>query len=206
MAIRVPPGRAGRLWLVRRIDVARRGLDVLDQKRQTLLGEQQRLSATLAEAGEAWERKAREAATWNDRAAAIAGARRVRSASRYLGRPAQVTVEWRNAVGVVLAHTATVEVGESPDFVALGGGSSVALAARAHAEALSAAAACAAARSAYDAVTAELAVTARRLRVIERRWIPQHEAALGRLELTLDQNELEDTIRVRRGLLIGHES
>jgi V/A-type H+/Na+-transporting ATPase subunit D len=28
----VPPGRAGRLWLVRRLEVARRGADLLDRK------------------------------------------------------------------------------------------------------------------------------------------------------------------------------
>ena len=39
MPLRVPPGRAGRLWLVRRLEIARRGVNVLDQKRQALVRE-----------------------------------------------------------------------------------------------------------------------------------------------------------------------
>jgi V/A-type H+-transporting ATPase subunit D len=200
MAIRVPPGRAGRLWLERRLEVARRGLEVLDQKRQTLLREQQRLSAELAETDQAWERQARKAAEWNDRSAAIAGARRLRLAGLHRGTRAELTVAWRNVAGAVVPLTATVQVGEPVDFVSLGGGSSVALAAEAHTAALAAAAADAVARAAYEAVTAELAATVRRLRAIERRWIPDHKAALHKLELTLEQSELEDTIRVRWAL------
>jgi vacuolar-type H+-ATPase subunit D/Vma8 len=38
---------------------------------------------------------------------------------------------------------------------------------------------------------------ARRLRAIEQRWIPEHEQALARLELTLDELEHEESGRVR---------
>ena len=197
MAIRVPPGRAGRLWLVRRLEVARRGAEVLDEKRRTLLQERGRLSARLAETTADWERLAGEAARWNDRAGTIAGARRLRLGRVHAGAGAEIDVEWRNTLGAVFPAGATVRLGAGPDFVALGGGSSIALAATAHAEALAAAAAYAAARAAHEAITAELAATTRRLRAIERRWIPEHEAALRSLELALDQSELEDTLRVR---------
>ena len=50
MPIRVPPGRAGRLWLQRRLEIARGGVEVLHEKRQALLREQQRLSTLLGEA------------------------------------------------------------------------------------------------------------------------------------------------------------
>ena len=201
MTIRVPPGRAGRLWLVRRLEVATRGADVLDQKRQTLLREQQRLSVRLAEAAAEWERKAAEAARWNDRALAIAGPRRLRLASLHRRGLAEVTVERRNALGTVFPEAATViGLGEAPDFVSLGGGASVALAARAHTDALAAAAGHAAARAAHEAIAAEFAATTRRLRAIEHRWIPDHEAALRALELTLDARELEDTARGRWAL------
>jgi vacuolar-type H+-ATPase subunit D/Vma8 len=73
----------------------------------------------------------------------------------------------------------------------------VALAARAHAAAVGAAAAQAAACAAYDAVAAELAAATRRQRAIERHWIPQHEAALARLELTLDERERDEIARAR---------
>jgi V/A-type H+-transporting ATPase subunit D len=193
--MRIPPGRAGRLWLLRRLDVARRGADVLDQKRQTLLRERGRLAERLAETATEWERRAAAAAEWNTRALTIAGPRRLLLSAFHRRGRAEASVEWRNTLGVVVPATATVQLGASPDFVALGGGSTVALAAQAHERALAAAAAHAAARMAHDAIAAELATTTRRLRAIERRWIPQHEAELARLELRLEELELEDVAR-----------
>jgi V/A-type H+/Na+-transporting ATPase subunit D len=200
MANRAPPGRAGRLWLERRIEVARRGADVLDQKRQTLLREQQRLLVRLVETAELWDRRSGEASEWNDRALAIAGPRRLRLAALYRRGHAEVTVEWRSALGTSFPGETTVRQPSPPDFVALGGGSSVALAAHSHSEALGAAAAHAAVRAAYEAITRELAATTRRLRAIERRWIPEHESALHRLELVLEERELEDAVRARWAL------
>lgn len=200
MPLRAPPGRAGRLWLVRRLEIARRGVEVLDQKRQTLLREQQRLADALAPAGQRWERQAREAADWNERALALAGERRLRLAAGHAAGRCAVDLEWRNALGTVFPSGATVRLDSMPDFVALGGGSSVALAAGAHAEAVTAAAEYAAARAAHDAIAAELVATTRRQRAIERRWIPEHEAALHRLEVALDEREREDIARVRWAL------
>ncbi len=197
MPLRAPPGRAGRLWLVRRLEVARRGVEVLDQKRQALLREQQRLSGILAAATREWESKARLATEWNDRALAIAGERRLRLAASPPSGRCDVAVEWRNALGTVFPAGASVHSRPSQDLVALGGGSVVALAARAHADAAVAAAHYAAARAAHEAIEAELAATARRQRAIERRWIPEHEAELRRIALTLDEREREDIARVK---------
>jgi V/A-type H+/Na+-transporting ATPase subunit D len=196
MAIRVPPGRAGRIWLLRRLEVARRGADVLDQKHRTLLRERQRLAERLGAAAADWEHAARAAAAWNARAQALAGQRRLRLAALHSGTPT-VTVAWRNVLGVLVPIDARFEPGDRPDFVALGGGASIALAEQAHTEALSAAAVYAATRAAHDAIASELATTTLRLRAIEQRWIPDHEAALKALELTLAENELADVARVR---------
>ena len=46
-------------------------------------------------------------------------------------------------------------------------------------------------------MAAELALTARRLRTIERRWLPEHRDALQTLELRLDEDEREELTRVR---------
>jgi V/A-type H+-transporting ATPase subunit D len=199
MPLRVPSGRAGRLWLVRRLETGRRGVDVLDQKRQVLVREQQRLTVELAGSAREWEATARRASAWNDRALALAGERRLRLAAGRVG-PSTVAVEWRAALGTAFPAGATIEQAREPDLVALGGGSAVALAARAHAEALVAGAAYAAARAAYDAIAAELAATTRRQRAIERRWIPAHEEALHQLELALDEREREDIARIRWAL------
>lgn len=197
MPLRVPPGRAGRLWLVRRLEIARRGVNVLDQKRQALVREQRTLVESLAGAASGWERLGREAAGWSDRALAVAGERRLRLAGARVVSPCTVEVKWRNALGTVFPAAASVCVSPPRDLVALGGGSTVALAARAHADAVAAAAEHAAARAASEAVAAELLATTRRQRAIERRWIPEHEAALHRIELTLDERELEEVARAR---------
>ncbi len=197
MGLRPPPGRAGRLWVLRRLEVGRRGVEVLDQKRQVLVREQRRLGEGLERASREWEQAARTASVWSERALALAGERRLRlAAGRTRGR-CTVEVGWRNALGTVFPSGAEVRCVAAPDLVALGGGSSVALAAVACAEALVAAARHAAAQIAYDAITRELVATTRRQRAIERRWILEHEAALRRIELALDERELEDIARVR---------
>ena len=80
---------------------------------------------------------------------------------------------------------------------ALGGGSALVYAAAAYRSALAAAGRFAAARLAHERVGAELRATTRRLRAVERRWIPQHEAALAALELALDEGEREEAARIR---------
>jgi V/A-type H+-transporting ATPase subunit D len=185
---------------VRRLEVARRGTDVLDQKRRTLLRERERTAHEVATAAAAWEEQAREAAHQNARALALAGERRLRLAAADSGGPAGVDVTWRSAIGTVIPDEVTVDLPDPPNFVSLGGGSVVALAAAAHRRALRAGAAYAAARAAHDAIESELASTTRRLRAIERRWIPDHESALRQLELQLAEHELEDLVRVRFAL------
>jgi len=55
----------------------------------------------------------------------------------------------------------------------------------------------AAVATALERIDAELAATTRRLRALERRWIPAHEEALAALSLALDESEREDAIRGR---------
>ena len=196
MPLRVPPGRAGRLWLVRRIEVGRRGADVLEQKRSTLLRERVRLAEQIADANASWESRAATASVWNARASAAAGPRALRlAASRLIGR-ATVAVTVRSVLGVAIPASATVEPAVEPDLVS-SGGAAVELAAEAHREALASAATLAAFRAAQELLEAELRETVRRLRAIERRWIPEHEAALHRLQISLDEAELADIARAR---------
>ncbi len=197
MRLQVPPGRAGRPWLTRRLEIAGRGADVLDEKRRALLREQRRLAVLVADTREAWERAAAEAERWLLRAALEGGERGLELAGAYVPWPAQVHVSWRNSLGVVFPEDAEVELPLSPLLVAPGGGSSLAYAVLAHREAVETAARHGAARAGYELVSAELVSTLRRLRAIERRWIPAHEAALAALTLALDETEREDAARVR---------
>ena len=73
MALRPPPGRAGRLWLLRRIDAGGRGGDVLDQKRQALLREEARPRAEATQTKDKGQDRAPEAATLIQQAAVLGG-------------------------------------------------------------------------------------------------------------------------------------
>ncbi len=196
MRLRVPPGRAGRLWLRRRLAVARRGHDVLEQKQQALRRQLERVEELLAEARREWEERAPEAERWWQRAAVLAGERPLelaRSATR--GR-AEVNVAWRNALGVVYPSEATVSLPAGEAFPA-GGSSALAFAAEAHRRALEAAAQLGAAQLAHERTARELDATTQRLRALERRWIPEHERVLHQVELGLDESDREEAARVR---------
>ena len=56
----MPPGRTARLWLRRRLDVADRGIDVMEQKTHALVREHRRLGHLAEEAEQAWQAASRE--------------------------------------------------------------------------------------------------------------------------------------------------
>lgn len=197
MPLRVPPGRAGRPWLVRRLEIARGGADVLDEKRRALLRERARVEPLVGEARETWERAAREAAGWLDRAAVLAGARRLRLASPRDTSAVEVHVPWRTALGVLIPEQPELVLPRGSGLEDVGGSAALSVAVAAHRRALEAAARYGAVQAASVRIAAELAATTRRLRAIERRWIPRHERALAALELALDESEREDAARSR---------
>jgi V/A-type H+-transporting ATPase subunit D len=197
MALRVPPGRTGRPWLLHRLEVAHAGADVLEEKRRVLLRRREQLALEVEEARLEWERLAGEAAELRRRAVVLSGARRFRLAAFYGGAQADVRVHWRNVLGVSVPDTAEVSFTEPIDLVPFGASLPLVLAVRAHRQALAAAARYACLHEAHRRVSEEVRNTARRLRAIEHRWIPQHEEALAKLDLTLDELEREDSGRVR---------
>lgn len=196
MALRTPPGRAGRTWLARRLEVAERGVEVLEEKRRVLLRERSRLRPLLEAAAVEWRAAATTADEWLARATVLSGAERLRLA-RLDAEPASISVRWRNALGVELPHDPRLVLARSPDPTRTGGSAALALAEEHHRDALTVAARHAALRCAHARVSAELERTVRRQRAIERRWIPLHVDALAALELALDEAEREDTARAR---------
>ena len=197
MPLRVPPGRAGRLWLVRRLEIARRGAELLDRKRQALLREHARLRGEAAEAEHAWENAAAQVALWTARASIVDGAGRLELLARYVEEPASVEVSVSNLMGARIPSVQRVAVPDPPPLSALGGSSAAVLLADACCEATRAAARYAVAKRAEEEVTAELGRAARRLRAVRERWIPQHEQALAQLDLALDESQREQAARVR---------
>ena len=196
MRIRQPPGRTGRLWLLRRLAVARRGHDVLEQKQRALRRELDRLDRLLGTVRSEWEERARASELWWQRGAVLAGERPLSLASSFVPGKAEVELVWHNALGVVYPYEATISLPLGELFPA-GGSVALGYAAQMHRAALEAAVQLGATELAYRRTASELHATTQRLRAIERRWIPEHEEALRQLELALDENDREEGARVR---------
>ena len=196
---RVPPGRAGRLWLRRRQAVAERGRAQLDRKLRILLPQQQsqrmRSSRLQQQCAAAWA----EARTWVLRAAVLGGEDALRSAAP-LGQ-AEARVSWQVVMGVDLPIDADVRFPAPSPFPAAN--AAVVPATEAVRRAVLAAVRLAAAEEALRRLDAEVGVTRRRLRAIETHWLPWLETERARLELALDQDEQDDGLRLRRAAARG---
>ena len=197
MPFRVPPGKAGRLWLVRRLAVAERGRDLLDRKRQALLAHERRLREEADTAHRRLANAAAEAELWMARAVVAEGESRVAMFRSHVQGRADLEIAWRRLMGVPIPAVAHLRAAPAPDLVGLGAGSALFRAAEAHRRLAAAAADAAASRAAAERVTAELATVARRVRALEQRWIPNQRAALAALELALEESEREEAARIR---------
>jgi V/A-type H+/Na+-transporting ATPase subunit D len=187
----VPPGRAGRIWIVRRLETARRGADLLDRKLRILQGELARRQAAAAETEAHWDRCQADAQTWLLRASLLGGQRAITLASD--GQRAGVTVRYELAMGVRYPSRATCTF-PSP---ATWDGPVVARTRQAHRTALAAAAEHAAATAAVRVVDAEVRATRYRLRAVQDRWIPALEQALADVTFELEEQERSDAARLR---------
>jgi V/A-type H+-transporting ATPase subunit D len=190
MKVRHPPGRAGRPWLAHRLEVARRGA--------ALLQERARLAPLLAQARNEWEQRAREAETWLTRAAMLGGERPLEHVGATPVRLAQVTVSRRTILGVSAPADAQLQMPSDRELLPAGASAALLCAAAAHRRALEAAVQVGVLESAFERIQLNLRATTQRRIAIERRWIPAHERALADLELGLDEVEREDSARVRR--------
>jgi V/A-type H+/Na+-transporting ATPase subunit D len=192
---RFPPGRTGRLWLRRRLMTAELGADQLTRKLRVLITEQERLQIQRLGRQREWTSAWTVATTWQLRAGIVGGQEALaRAASQ---APADVELTWATAVGlrypadVRLAHPAGPAI--SPP-----GNTAIPAAQRAFETALLAAARLAAADEAVRRVEAEVALTRRRVRALEKQWLPSLRAALTAVEQSLEQAEQDDGARLRR--------
>jgi V/A-type H+-transporting ATPase subunit D len=169
----------------------------MEDKRFGLLQERARLLGIVGEAREAWGRAVTEADAWLGRAVLVSGQRWFELASFHVPERAEVRLTVRRSLGVTYTSDPEVRLPRTADELAPGGSAALAEASRAYGRAVEAGARLGAAATALARVEAELTATTRRLRALERRWIPAHEEALARLALTLDEWEREDALRVR---------
>ncbi|HEX6335356.1 MAG TPA: V-type ATP synthase subunit D [Jiangellaceae bacterium] len=192
MSVPTARGRAGRLRLRHRLAAAARASELLDRKRRILAGELDRLGLEARRTGEEWERSAREARAWLQRAEALDGQRALAAATP--AGLATVAIQYGEAMGVRYPVHTTVTPPAEP---VRAGSSALSYAADAHRRALAAAVQHAAISRAEAMVAAELAHTRTRQRAIDNRWIPQLENALRILEMQLDELDREENVRVR---------
>jgi V/A-type H+/Na+-transporting ATPase subunit D len=191
MALRIPPGRAGRQWLAARIATAEHARDLLEQKRAVLIGAEREAASAL------WHARAAEAERWLERTAVLDGERPRRLAQAHSGPAAAMRITWGTTMGVAVPADAYVALPPPPDAALLPGGSALTSALAAHRRALDAALQAAVARAAHERLAAELLATVRRVRAIESRWLPLHEQALAALEQTLDEHDRAEGARIR---------
>lgn len=191
----VPPGRAGRMWLLDRLHVAERGVELLDNKLRVLRREQRRYHLRAERTAAAWEAACREAQTWQLRAALLGGRRAVRAAVP--AEPARVEVEWVVVMGVRHPGAAVVRGGRPDPAAATPSNSALVRAVDAFGTALAAGAEHAVAIEAVRRIDAEVLATRRRLRAVQDRWIPRLADALRDVEAALEELELAEGSRLR---------
>lgn len=205
----IPPGRAGRLWLLGRLSSARRSLELLDRKRQLLLREHDRLATLRAENLRLWTASCAEAERWGLLATVLGGASDVGLAAAAVAGQATVEITWRNTMGVRHPDELRGVFVTLPPASSAAANTAVAPAAAAYRHALEAAVAHAETDASWRLVDAELHANDRRLRAIERHRLPVLEDALRRLQLRLDELEQEERVvtrwaqRRRQGQLAG---
>jgi len=178
--------------LERRLQTARHGAELLDRKRRIMVNELERLRLRADRSRQEWEDRAREAAVWLQRAAALDGRERIGAASP--ASAAEVELTWGAAMGVAFPEEAQCQPPVAPPA---GGSSALSYAVVAHRSALIAAVQHAAAQRAVLLVSAELAVTRTRQRAVEKRWIPRLEEDLMAIRRQLDEQEREEGLRLR---------
>lgn len=187
----VPPGRAGRIWLLRRLETARRGADLLDRKLRILQAELGRRQSAAAATAAGWDRDQAEARAWLLRAALLGGERAVRLADD--GQPGDLQVSYETVMGV--RYPVRAECSFAPPGT--WDGPVMAGTRQAHRAALAAAARHAAASAAASLIEAEVRTTHYRLRAVRDRWIPSLEQALAGVSFAIEEQERADAARLR---------
>ncbi|MFD8325541.1 V-type ATP synthase subunit D [Streptomyces lydicus] len=191
-----PTGRAARLRLRHSLQVAERGADLLDRQLHLLRTELDRRREAEARAGVTWETRVHEARTWLRRGLLLGGESALRTAS--LVSTADVTVEWRDALGVRHPGGVSVCAGTRAAADPAPGNTALVHARRAYCAAVTAAAEYGAAAAASRLVEAQMTRTRVRVRALRRLRIPRLQQDLAVVERALEQAEHEDAVRRRR--------
>lgn len=191
----LPPGRAGRMWLSRRLAVATRGASLLDRKLRILMAEEQTFVLLADRTRGEWEAAVRDLERWMLRASLLSGERGLRLAAGEA--VADVDVEWRQTMGVRYPSGFACRLPGRVPADPLPANTALVHAERAARRALRAGVDQAVATTALAAVRAEILTTRRQLRAVRDRWTPRLEAARRDLTIALDDQEHDEGVRLR---------
>jgi V/A-type H+-transporting ATPase subunit D len=189
---RVPPGRAGRLRLRRRLAAAERGADLLERKLRALLGEQRARHCAAEDSTRVWSDAAADADQWLVRALAASGQGGLRRCVP--AGVAGVAITEKDSMGVRYPSQASCEL---PEAGYAAESAALICAQAAYARAARAAVQAAVDQAAVRVVDAAVTATRRQVRILRRHWIPELHAVLARLEFALEQSDFEDGVRRR---------
>lgn len=190
-----PPGRAGLMWLQRRVGLAHHAASRLDQKLRILRTEQAAFALRLQRTGPAWEQACVEAETWLLRAALLGGQEGVRPPAGLL--LAEVRIALTAAMGTTYPAHGTCVLPDPDPRLADMASAALVEAIAAHRWALESAVQHAVASAAKRAIDTEVVATRQRLRGVHDRWVPRLEAAISELRFALDEAEHAEGIRLR---------
>ncbi|MFD0274265.1 V-type ATP synthase subunit D [Kitasatospora sp. NPDC127111] len=192
---RTPPGRVSRLRLRHSLDIAVRGADLLERKLRILRDHHRKLVEQEHDAERTWRERLGEAETWLLRGLLLSGERALTTAA-VAGR-ADIAVEWTVSMGVRHPSAPSCTDAVRADHEPAPANTALLRAEATYREAVRAAAALAAARTAAGLMAAETERTGRRLRALRRHWIPRLSAELTASDQALEQAEHEDAVRRR---------
>ena len=193
--LRVPPGRMGRLWVLSRLELAERGVSLLEEKLRLLGHRREALRRRADETRRQWHDACREADMWGVRAALLGGQRAIALATP--GEQASVTIEWATTTGVRYPDRALCTFPSDDDTQAVYMSSATVRASRAYRAAVGVAAEYAAAQSALATIEREFRATQLRARALSRHWLPRLRDELARIELELEEQDRAEAIRLR---------
>jgi len=107
----MPPGRMGRLWLLSRLELAERGVSLLEEKLRLLAERRDELHRRAEDARRDWYGACRQADDWGLRAALSGGQRAISLAVPR--EQASITIEWAATAGVRYPEVTAVGLSES---------------------------------------------------------------------------------------------
>ena len=193
LRLAVPPGRAGRLWLDRRLGAARRGADLLDRKLRILQAELGGLREDAARTEREWRERSAEA----ERALLIAALLGGQRAARLATGSGHADVRIGYAVTIGVRHPARGSSRRRPGRIR-GPGSRSSRHGWRTARRSPRRSGHAVAAEAVRVIEAETTATRYRLRAIRDRLIPSLEQARAEVALAIDELERADGARLRR--------